>query len=125
MVNKDDPEIVRAKQRAKDELPTFVKACRTRLAEGRPMFKVGLPLECEDEDELECLWVEVTELLEQASGPVFRGRIANVPVRSDLPRKGETVEVPAARVMDWAFLDAKGKLRGLYLDTVLRKRQPG
>ena len=108
----DDPSMVAAVQKARDEWPRFVAAFEAR--DGSE-FAVKAPVTRGDATEY--IWIAVTAL----EGERVYGTLANEPAHLGALKLGSKVAVPIAELNDWCYLDASEKPVGAFTVEVLQK----
>lgn len=111
-VKGDDPEIEKAIATAQRRLPEFLGAFERLGEASQPLFKAHF------EEAAENIWLELASIEKQG----LRGRIANNPIHASIPPKGQLATVKLADVIDWVYVDEKGKPEGLFVDSILMKR---
>jgi uncharacterized protein YegJ (DUF2314 family) len=112
-VAEDDEAINRAIAAAKSRLPEFVMAFERLGAKAEPLFKAHY------KEAKENIWLELVSIEDDT----LRGTIANEPIHTSIPRKGEIAAVHMDNVIDWAYLDDKGNPQGMFVDSILMKRK--
>ena len=69
--------------------------------------------------DVEYMWVEVTEYLEDGDTPTFRGKLDNQPQILEGMKKGDEVTVDMSQVQDWIFLENGQRKGGWSIDVLL------
>jgi len=108
----DDPAMVAAVEKARDEWPRFVSAFEARSGSD---FAVKAPVTRGDVTEF--IWITVTAL----EGERIYGTLANDPAQLGPMKLGSKVAVPLAKLNDWCYLDAAGKPVGAFTVEVLQR----
>jgi len=116
MIRASDPEIVAARQKARDTIDEF----KRRLAEP-PATQTDILLKAAftDGENTEHMWL--VDVKTTANG--FRGELVSTPVDLVEPKHGDIVEVTLAQVSDWYAID-DGWIVGGYTLRVMRERKP-
>lgn len=108
----DDPAMVAAVQRARDEWPRFVTAFEEQKGSE---FAVKAPVS--HGESTEYIWISVTAL----EGNRIYGTLANEPAHLGSLKLGSKVSVPVPKLNDWCYLDASEKPVGGFTIEVLQK----
>lgn len=111
-ISDDDPAMVAAVQRARDEWPRFVAAFETTQGSD---FAVKAPVTRGDATEY--IWIAVTAL----EGERIYGTLANEPAQLGSLKLGSKVAVPLGELNDWCYLDPAGKAVGAFTVEVLQR----
>jgi uncharacterized protein YegJ (DUF2314 family) len=111
-VRDDDPEMVKAVQKARDTWPEFVAAYEAGAGEN---FSIKAPVTHADNTEF--IWISVTSL----EGERAYGELGNDPGDLGPLKLGSKVSVLVADLNDWCYIDAKGNLVGGYTIEVVQK----
>lgn len=115
---KEGPRIHAAIAEARGRLPEFCNAWQEAKLRGPTMIK-GRFITGEGGNEY--IWLSVIE----EAGAGFRATIENPPIDPGIPKKGSVVVVALDDIVDWAYLDKKGKPQGLFVDRVLMESARG
>jgi uncharacterized protein YegJ (DUF2314 family) len=111
-ISDDDPAMVAAVQKARDEWPRFVAAFE---ATGGSDFAVKAPVTRGDATEY--IWITVTAL----EGERIYGTLANEPAHLGSLKLGSKVMVPHSTLNDWCYVDPAGKAVGAFPVEVLQR----
>jgi uncharacterized protein YegJ (DUF2314 family) len=112
-VGDNDAAINAAMAKARARLPQFVEAFN-RLGQGSNALVKGKFTA--PGGQVEFMWVRVTG----ASRDTIAGEVVNRPAATGLPRQGTLVEIAAADVGDWAYVDEKENPHGMFVEKILR-----
>lgn len=113
-VSDDDPQIVAARQEARDSYPEFLKLLKAR----RGMTVYTVEVQYEDGVEIENLELDVLKADENE----ITGRIVGYPRKVKL-QNGATVTVPVANLFDWRVESPEGEVKGGFVSDVRAKLQ--
>jgi len=113
-LQRDDPEMNKAMQTARDTMDTFITALRARTAT-QANFSVKKPFKAGEK--VEHIWLSDASF----DGSQFSGRVDNEPVDVKSVKLGETATVDKNEISDWFYVD-DGKLIGGYTIRVLYAR---
>ena len=116
VVERDDPVMLAAMEKARETVGTFIEALRKPRA-GQRNFSVKTAFR--DGEEEDHLWL--TDL--RYEDGQFVGRISNDPELVKNVSMGDRHAVPAAEISDWMFID-EGKLVGGYSIRAVREQMP-
>jgi uncharacterized protein YegJ (DUF2314 family) len=108
----DDPLMLQAVVKARQEWPRFVAAFEARDGEN---FSVKAPVTRAGNTEF--IWIAVTSL----EGDQVFGELGNDPANLGSLRLGSKVAVPVADLNDWCFLDSQGNLTGGFTIEAVQK----
>jgi uncharacterized protein YegJ (DUF2314 family) len=111
-VSADDPQMNRAKAKARTTVGTFIAALRSPRP-ARAGFSIKLPIT--DGDQVEHFWLRDVRY----DGTVFHGLIDNDPEMVTTVKFGQPVTVRPANISDWMYVD-HGILVGGYTVRVFR-----
>jgi uncharacterized protein YegJ (DUF2314 family) len=114
-VEDDDKAINAAIATAQRRLPEFLEAVERLGDKAEALVKVRF---VDDEGEGEHMWAKVLSV----RAGVVTAEVVNRPGNPKLPGEGAVVTIDNAAVSDWAYLDAKGKPQGMFVERVLRER---
>lgn len=112
-VTPGDEAIERAIAEAQRRLPEFIDALELPGRASKAMFKAKFATSTEHP---EFVWVGYTGMTEAG----LRGKILNNPLDPSIPKKGQSVEIPLDRIVDWFYVDPAGKDHGLFVERLLR-----
>lgn len=99
----DDPRMLQAVEKAKQEWPVFVAAFEAGAGEN---FSVKSPVTRKGSTEF--IWISVTSL----EGDRIYGTLANDPASLGSLKLGSKVSVTLDELNDWCYCDPQGALRG-------------
>ncbi|MGV3618612.1 MAG: DUF2314 domain-containing protein [Fimbriimonas sp.] len=111
-VTGNDPKLQNAIRQARREMPEFLR----QLASPRPGQRFAIRGRFSTPAGPEYLWVRDPVLVDG----IFRGTLDQEPMAARTLRRGESVRVPDADVVDWLIRDPGGRMRGGYTEQALR-----
>ncbi len=108
----DDPRMIAAVNKAREEWPKFQSALESKRGEN---FSVKAPISGGGNTEF--IWLQVTAV----ENGVIYGELANDPINLGSLRLGSRVKTPVSELNDWCYLDDKGEPVGLFTVKVVQQ----
>lgn len=116
-LDRDDPEVIAAKRRARETMPEFWNAYDNPHIDDDD-FAIKMQLPPMPNETTESIWlIEIA----RRGGKVF-GRIANDPIHPDF-EQGQLVEVDSSQIDDWMFVRDE-TMHGHHLTRVMIDKAP-
>jgi uncharacterized protein YegJ (DUF2314 family) len=113
-IRDDDPRMIAAVQKARDQWPVFIAAFEQDAGEN---FGVKAPITVGDNTEF--IWLSVGAV----ENGVIYGKLANEPIDLGRLKLGSQVKTTVQELNDWAFVDSSGKPQGLFTVKVLKEAE--
>ena len=110
-----DPAMQKAFQKAKATLPQFLQELAKPRDSTNHVLKIGLP----HPGGTEYLWLGELKV----KGDSFSGEIDNTPVYVK-QKSGDRLSFKRSDVVDWMYVDAKGRLVGNFTACALMSKEP-
>ena len=110
-----DPAMQKAFQKAKATLPKFLQEMAKPKGSANHVVKIGLP----HPGGTEYLWLGELKV----QGDSFSGEIDNTPVYVK-QKSGDRLSFKRSDVVDWMYVDAKGRLVGNFTACALMSKEP-
>lgn len=114
-IDREDPEMAAAQEKARASLITFVEAVQKPEQDKRYLLKVKLA----EGDQVEHVWLEPVKW----NDPGLSGILAVDPVAITKHKKGDVIAPMPEDVSDWIILSADGSKDGGFTTTVIEKRR--
>jgi uncharacterized protein YegJ (DUF2314 family) len=115
-IDGDDPEMIRAVDKARQRFPKFEAAFEKKTGE---CFSIKAPITVGEITEF--IWIEVTSI----EGERIYGTLANEPHNLGTLRLGSKVSVDRKDLNDWGYVDRDEKFHGGFTVEVITKRMKG
>lgn len=116
-VEKDDPAMLRAFEKARATLDEFLSRAESP-APGESGFAVKVAVK--QNDETEYFWITPFN----RKGDRFSGEINNEPQSVTNVKLGQNFEFSRADIYDWTYMDAKDSMKGNFTSCALLTHEP-